>query len=327
MKRRQFLKTSVLLSGALFSSDLLEKLEKKSSKNPESDWVVEILGSSQDGGVPHIGCDCLRCEFYRRKGSRMFPASLGLYNRKSKQFFLFDAAPDIREQLEQARSRHFLRKLNLPLKFSPDGIFLTHAHMGHYTGLMYYGFESVNAKELPIFCSEKMTDFLRNNGPWSQLVKFENIVLNVVKPGKYIELSEGCKVISFSVPHRQEYTDTLCFKITGPQKSVLYIPDIDRWEQWDRSITEEVQKVDFAVLDGTFFANGELPGRDMSKIPHPTVMSTIKLLKNVINNGKTKVYFTHLNHSNPLVMPESKETFSLLNEGFFVAREGMLFEL
>ena len=327
MNRRQFLGAAIFSSAAFLKHNMLADPDINTSGIPQSDWVVEILGSSQDGGVPHIGCKCERCDYYRKNQLKLFAASLGLYDLKNERFFLFDATPDIKRQLEHAEKRHMVDKKHLPLKFTPDGIFLTHAHMGHYTGLMYYGFESINSKGLPVFCSEKMSEYLRKNGPWSQLVKYKNIVLNIVGSETVTDLGDGCKIIPYSVPHRQEYSDTLCFRIEGPDRSVLYIPDIDRWEHWDRQIAEEVRQVDTALLDGTFFADGELPGRDMSKIPHPTVRSTMELLRDIVERGKTKVYFTHLNHSNPLVIPESDETRYVLKQGFYVAREGMLFEL
>ena len=326
MNRRGFLKFSLVFSGFITAPQLTRNYKLKKAFG-FSDWVIEILGSAQDGGVPHFGCTCNNCNYYREKGKKLFAASIGLYNLKSRKFYLFDATPDIKDQLEFASINHKKRDLNLTLKFEPDGIFLTHAHMGHYTGLTYYGFESVNSKNIPVYCSKSMADYLTDNGPWSQLVKYNNINLKVSKPGKEIDLGDGCRVIPYTVPHRQEFTDTFGFKIKGPTKSLLYIPDIDRWEQWDRSIIEEVKGVNYAVLDGTFFSGGELPGRNMSKIPHPTVKSSIELLKNTVKKEKNKVFFTHLNHSNPLVIEGSPETKFVQDSGFYIAREGDIFEI
>lgn len=326
MNRRDFLKSSLVFSGLVTVPWLNRNYYLKKSLD-FSDWVIEILGSAQDGGVPHFGCTCKHCAFYRAKNKRLFASSLGLYNLKRKRFYLFDATPDIKSQLEFADANHQKGDLDLHLKFEPDGVFLTHAHMGHYTGLMYYGFESVNSKDIPIYCSLKMSDYLTNNGPWSQLVKYGNISLKTSEPGNRINLKDGCSVIPFTVPHRQEYTDTLGFKITGSKKSLLYIPDIDRWEQWNMSVIDEVKNVDYAVLDGTFFSGNELPGRDISKIPHPTVRSSIELLKNTVTKEKNKVFFTHLNHSNPLVIEDSPETRYVLENGFYIAREGDIFEI
>ena len=42
-----------------------------------------------------------------------------------------------------------------------SGVFLTHAHIGHYTGLMNFGNEAMGTKELPVFCMPKMKSFFK----------------------------------------------------------------------------------------------------------------------------------------------------------------------
>ena len=70
------------------------------------------------------------------------------------------------------------------------------------------------------------------------------------------------------IPHRDEYSETVGFVIRGPDRSALFLPDIDKWDRWERKIADVLADADVAYLDGTFFADGELLGRDMSKIPH-----------------------------------------------------------
>ncbi len=331
INRRKFLETSFLAGASGIAGQALsQNLPREEYYIPDSNWVVEIIGIAQDAGVPQFGCKCSRCTEFIRNNKRLFAAGLALYNRKEKKFYLFEAAPDIREQLTGLYKKYKDRSSEiekLPVKFSPDGVFLTHAHLGHYTGLMYFGFESMNTKNVPVYCSAGMADYLSGSGPWSQLVKYKNILLNTVKPGVPVKLSSDCEVTAWTVPHRQEFTDTVCFKIKGPERSLLFIPDIDRWEHWDRDIKDEVRKTDISILDGTFFNNKELPGRDMTKIPHPTVSSSIKLLKDSVNGSNSKVYFTHFNHSNNLIDQSGKETKFVLESGFDLAREGVLFGL
>jgi pyrroloquinoline quinone biosynthesis protein B len=235
--------------------------------------------------------------------------------------FFIDASPDIALQYDIVHDR--MEHAQSLKKNVPDGILLTHAHIGHYTGLMFYGYEALSADKLPVYCSQRMGDFLSNNGPWSQLVKFANISLHLIEPSKQVILTPAISVTPFLVPHRDEYSDTLGFLIGGPKKKVLYIPDIQSWKVWSRNIREEVESVDSALLDGTFYSPDELPGRDLSRIGHPFITTSIETLRQTVKKGETQIYFTHLNHSNLALDPEGDALKHIVNEGFGLAQDGM----
>jgi pyrroloquinoline quinone biosynthesis protein B len=129
------------------------------------------------------------------------------------------------------------------------------------------------------------------------------------------------------VPHRAEYTDTFAFLVRGPQRTLLYLPDIDKWELWERRIEEVITSVDIALLDGTFYAEGELPGRNMSEIPHPLIDETIRRFEKLPADQRCKIVFTHLNHTNPAVDPDSAATARIINAGMAVAKDGQCFGL
>ncbi|NIS30268.1 MAG: MBL fold metallo-hydrolase, partial [Actinobacteria bacterium] len=80
-----------------------------------------------------------------------------------------------------------------------DGIFLTHAHLGHYTGLAFFGFEAVHTKDLPVHATPAMADYLRSNGPWNQLVEIGNIRLVESDPSRPVELGQGVSVTPLRV--------------------------------------------------------------------------------------------------------------------------------
>ncbi|MCJ7579521.1 MAG: MBL fold metallo-hydrolase [Candidatus Aminicenantes bacterium] len=295
-----------------------------SQNTAKSDILVKVLGTAQDGGIPQIGCFCTNCKQARKDPhfSRLI-SSLGILDLKNNKAFIIDTTPDLRIQYDQIHER--LGRKKTGKKNIPDGILLTHAHIGHYPGLMFYGYESLSTQNLPVYCSKRMGDFLSNNGPWDQLVRLKNISLQAVDPQNKINLTENISVIPFNVPHRDEYSDTLGFKIIGPKKQLLYIPDIQSWEAWNRSIKEEVEQTDFALLDGTFFSPEELPGRDLTKIGHPFITTSLNILKDTVHSGKNKVFFTHLNHTNLALNPEGKERRAILEAGSGIASEGMEF--
>ncbi len=214
---------------------------------------IRVLGVAQDGGLPHAGCRCERCEAARHDPARASGvASLGLIAPEAGKVYLVDATPDIIDQLTQLEDVRDARPGGVDRE-PVDGILLTHAHIGHYLGLAHFGFEAISTKGIPVWASARMAAFLRENGPWSQLVKLDNIRLQPARPGEVIELADGIRVTPLGVPHRAEYTDTLGYTIAGPNRRVLYIPDCSPWHAWKRDVKALVEGIDVALLDATFY--------------------------------------------------------------------------
>uniref|UniRef100_UPI00404B6E6B MBL fold metallo-hydrolase n=1 Tax=Fulvivirga sp. TaxID=1931237 RepID=UPI00404B6E6B len=281
-----------------------------------SETSLIILGNVQDGGSPHIGCkkDCCK-ELFQNPDKNRKVVSLGLIDTDSQKKYLFEATPDMTEQMKMLKEA-----CSFDTPETPDGIFLTHAHIGHYAGLMFLGKEAMNANKVPVYGLPRMKNYLENNGPWSQLVSLDNIAIQEMVNEDTIDLSETLKVIPFTVPHRDEFSETVGYKIIGENKSALFIPDIDKWEKWNESIIEQIAMVDYAFVDATFFDGAEINNRDISEIPHPFIIESMKLFKDLSSQEKEKVHFIHFNHTNPALDPESEQTRLILSNGFNIAR-------
>ena len=278
---------------------------------------LKILGIAQDGGYPQLGCTKACCTAIKQgKETRKNVVSLGLVHHQ--QYWLFEATPDMPVQLDLMQYEIKPKSFQLP-----EGIFISHAHMGHYTGLQFLGREALGASNIPVYAMPRMDQFLRNNGPWSQLVQLNNIVLKPIQHQQSIQLNAQLSVRPIIVPHRDEFSETIGFIIQSSRKSVLFIPDIDKWEKWQEQIVTMVKSVDMALIDGTFFQNGELPNRDMKEVPHPFVEESLQLFANLSPKEKSKICFIHFNHTNPLIKNKSPQKELLLKQGFQVAEEGM----
>lgn len=279
---------------------------------------IQVLGTAQDAGYPHAGCIKSCCARAWSDSVAREPVScLGLVDPTSGQSWLFDATPDLPEQMMALHQ--------ITDKPVVDGIFLTHAHIGHYTGLMYLGREVMGTNGIPVYAMPRMDEFLRTNGPWSQLVTLNNISLHPITAGNRIELTESIQVTPILVPHRDEYSETVGYLIQGPSKNALFIPDIDKWARWEKSLVQLIREVDWAFLDATFFDANELPGRNMDEIPHPFVVESMALLSELADEEKSRVYFIHMNHSNSMLDPQSDATKKVFESGFQIARTGMRF--
>lgn len=288
------------------------------AQSMEKTPFVVVLGVVQDGGLPHAGCQKACCrEAWNDSKLQRRVSCLAIVDPSSSERWIIDATPDF---------KHQLRTLDeiAPAFFSPGlaGILLTHGHIGHYTGLMHLGREVIGAREVPVYAMPRMHDFLSRNGPWDQLVRLKNIELRPMQNDVSFKLNQRISVTPFLVPHRDEYTETVGFRIKGPQRSAVFIPDIDKWEKWDRRIEEVIAGVDVAYVDGTFYAEGEIPGRNMAEIPHPFIVETMQRLAPLPAAEKSKVRFIHLNHTNPAVRPESPAARKIEQSGFRIAIEG-----
>ena len=319
----KYLLVILLLVGC--KGDVKNKQESTKTNSPkiQSGVSLVVLGTAQDGGSPHIGCkkECCK-ELWNKPDKTRKVVSLGIVDYENDKRFIFEASPDFTSQA--ANLNEWADKEN---DLMPDGILITHAHIGHYTGLMFLGREAKGAKKVPVYAMPKMTEFLSSNGPWDQLVKLKNIKLQELEINQENILSPNVNVTPLQVPHRDEYSETVGFVISGKQKSALFIPDIDKWEKWDEDIIDWVAKVDFAFLDATFYDANEINNRDISEIPHPFVIESMELFKDLSKEEKAKIHFIHLNHTNPLWDMESEAYKLVLESGFRVAEFGQKVDL
>jgi pyrroloquinoline quinone biosynthesis protein B len=289
---------------------------------------VLVLGTAQDGGIPHLGGHAAPDEAARRDPSlRRTVASLLIVDPASGRRWLIDATPDVAAQLDRAGAVAPPRRVESGRPPILDGVFLTHAHIGHYLGLAQFGREVYAADRLPVWGSARMRDFLSKNGPWDQLVRLNQIELHPLAPGERVELAPGLSITPFLVPHRDEYTDTFGFEIRGPKRALLYIPDIDKWERWNEKIEDRLAKVDVALLDATFFDEHDLPGRKISEVPHPFIVESLARFAPLPASERRKIVFTHLNHTNPAALADTAERRAVLAAGFSVAVEGQRINL
>lgn len=287
---------------------------------PDCDAAFIILGAGQDAGAPQIGYK--NDAAWTAPEHRLLATSAALVDKKTGARYLFEATPDISEQLHalDLAAPHGDGPLGL------DGVFLTHAHIGHYAGLMFFGREAAGTDALPVYAMERMTRFLRNNGPWEQLVSLGNIDLRTMTADEAAALPGGLSVTPLQVPHRDEYSETVGYVIEGPDKSALFLPDIDSWREWattyEHAIEDVLAQVDYAFVDATFYSDDELPNRDMSKIPHPRVADSMDHFDAINPETRAKVYFIHINHTNPIRFADSQEAGEVRSRGYHIARRG-----
>ena len=343
MKRRDFLAASLLAplatggpatSGTAVRDTPLVGPPFSNRSRAQSDPYALVLGTAQDAGVPQVGCYTERCERGREahlRGEGRYVASLALVEPERESFYLVDATPDITRQTDLIVEPSFRARAAVRRPF--DGIFLTHAHIGHYLGLAHLGNEGMGVSEVPVYCTASMARFLDTNEPWSHMIGQGRIVPTALDTEVWHRIDDWLEVKLWQVPHRDEFSDTAAFLFRGPSATLLYLPDIDSWTAWSswdgvrRDVAEAVTEADVALLDASFWSADELPGRAVEDIPHPLVLDSMDRLQAVVDSGAAQVVFTHLNNSNPALDEDGPEQAEIVRRGFATAREGDRFPL
>jgi len=279
----------------------------------KSGWEVIVMGSGQDAGVPQVGCSCKRCAAARSDpAARRLAPSLLVKSDAAGQSIIIDASPDIREQLDR-----YLPPL--PLR-AVKAVFITHGHVGHYWGLAFLGKEGPDLKDVAVHATGDVVKMLRDTPALALMESRGNIRASSDTDVSFGDMS----IEAFTVPHRQELTQTVGFRICGPSKTVVYIPDIDRWTP---DALAKIRSADLALIDGTFFSAEELGGmRAMQEIPHPPISETLEVLGNLEGQHRTAVYFTHFNHTNPAGL-DGPERNQVLQAGLGTAFDGMRIQI
>ena len=289
---------------------------------PGNQVTAVILGSMQDGGLPHIGCRCARCLPAYQNPTRMgYAACLAVIDARDSptSVWLIDATPDIKWQLEmlaQELGPHSQRRGRIR---QPDGIFLTHAHMGHVGGIPQLGPEAMAAQKLPVYATAGLISLLQSTQLWQPALSC--LQLKTAAVSEAIILAPDLSITALPVPHRDEWgIGTVAYIIRGPKRSLLYLPDIDTWDEWPEA-KDTLSSVDFALVDASFYSTAELGGRD--PVAHPLVPDTLQRFASIPG----RLILTHFNHTNPVLNENSQERKHVLASGALMAALGMNLQL
>ena len=283
------------------------------------DVELVVVGIAQDGGVPQAGCSCERCVSALNDPDKiLYPVSC-VIRGSDGSVHLVEATRSLSPQLGIASA-----SLGMGDSLIPDSVILTHAHLGHIDGIGQFGKEAMGQTGVPLFASSsviRVLDERRLSTPFKA---------NETLAGASFRPTEGCgfELEFVRVPHRDEYSDTHAIKVIGPNHSLLFLPDHDNWGQTlDQvgavSIREWLSSmgVGFAMIDGTFWSDDELGGRDMSLVPHPTISESLELLGER-RDGDPEIIFIHLNHTNPAIDGTSNQAKYLSSLGWSIGEQG-----
>jgi len=266
-----------------------------------------VLGSGQDGGSPQLG---------NTEGAGPPRTASSVAVVSDGTVVLLDASPDIRTQFATIAPWLGAREPRRPF----DAVCVTHAHMGHYAGLLHLGREAAATTRIPLVAPSSVLSFLESNEPWRSLLTEGHLVALPIgaEPVGIGDVS----ISAIPVPHRAEFSAAVAYSIgVGGRPWALYLPDIDAWDRWEQA-ERTVAAHRVCLLDATFGSTDEVPGRDIAAIPHPLVPDTIERFGH-LTRGR-RIILTHINHTNTLADPSSNLAMAARSAGFEVATDGMV---
>ncbi len=272
-----------------------------------------ILGTAQDGGIPHAGCLCNRCARAAATGiGARFVASAAVVDASSGAWCLLDPSPDLPRQFARLAAAY---KDSFRLSFLSASVFVTHIHLGHYWGLGFLGKEGAGTRGVPVYAGPRAAEFLRRNDPFRRIaeegrIRIESLSADVPWKG-FVEITP------VAVPHREDFSETFGFLVQGPSARVFYMPDADCV---DARIASAVSTADYAYVDGTFFSPGEIPGLSDGTVPHPPMSVSAEILGSA-GSARTRIRYTHMNHTNPALNPDGPERKLLEEKGLSLAED------
>jgi len=302
---------------------------------------LHLLGTAAGGGVPQWNCNCAVCREARAgKGRvRARTQSSVAISADGRSWFLLNASPDIRAQIESFRP---LQPTAGKSRHSPiEGVLLTNADLDHTLGLLLLREgETLRVHATPnvrraltegisfqpvleSFCGSEWIEpsfapapLLRRDGSPSGLV-YQAIALRG-KPPRFMKSKtfEG-NVVGYHI------TDTK----TGGR--LLFLPDVG---ELNETILQWLPKCDVLLFDGTFWSEtemrdqglGPLTAADMGHAPISGPTGSLKLLAEL--NVRHKIY-THINNTNPILIEDAAEAAAVKTAGCAVGRDGMEFEI
>lgn len=296
-------------------------------------WV-RVLGAAAGGGYPQWNCNCPRC-LAVRDGSRPCrprTQSSVAVSADYRRWFLLNASPDIRAQIESFPALHPNGVRETPLK----AVLLTDAELDHTLGLLLLR----EAGDLEVHATETVHETLRSGTSLLQtLGAYSRVEWRRVTPGEEVSLADGLSYRAFDVTtnkrarfgtgEREE--GVVGYRITDGHtgRSLVYLPGAQRLTA---SVLAHLEGCACLLFDGTCWQDDELiqlgiaakTSRDMGHLPIGGADGSLEQLAPLPIGRKI---YVHINNTNPILIEDSPERRVVEERGLEVAADGLELEI
>ncbi len=298
---------------------------------------IRILGSGAGGGFPQWNCNCSNCRRLRSgelKGSARTQSSITV-SPDGENWVLFNASPDIRQQLESfppLQPGRAVRDTGI------CAIVIVDAQIDHTTGLLML---REHTQPWDIYCTEAVHQDLTTGFPiFNILGHFRGVNWHEIKTDQSsftIPQADGLIFTAVPLkseappysPHRHNTVpgDNVGMRIedTKTGKNLFYAPGLGVMEDHVRQYMEEA---DCVLVDGTVWTNDEMSREGISnklasEMGHLDQSSEGGIKDILTSMEKPRKILIHINNTNPILDEESPERAELTAAGIEVSYDGM----
>ncbi|GHF41970.1 pyrroloquinoline quinone biosynthesis protein B [Amycolatopsis bartoniae] len=284
---------------------------------------VRFLGTAAGGGAPQWNCGCAVCDRARTAGVSRTQDCLAVSGDGSA-WYLVNASPDLRTQLlASPELRPPPGTRDTPIR----GVLFTSAELDHTLGLLSLR----ETGGIDVYATAWVHHALKHAFPVeAALAGYTEVREHRVRGGEPFELAGGLRVVptvlSDKRPRyakRMKPGEWVCaYRFESAAGVFVYAPGLSRWSA---EFGKAIAGADVVALDGTFLTEDEMgPARPASGMGHLAIRDVLPLLA---AEPGPRYLFTHLNNTNPLVLPGAPELAELAAVNAAVAADGHLLEL
>lgn len=303
--------------------------------------IVRVLGAGAGGGFPQWNCNCANCAGLRKGELNAKPRTQSsiAVSTNGEHWVLFNASPDIRQQLEQftaAHPRHGLRDTGI------KAIILIDSQIDHTTGLLML---RESTQPLEIYCSEMVRQDLTTGFPVFEILGHycrvhhhpvpldgSAFTINGFEDLRFYSHSLKSKAPPYS-PHRHDPHDGdnigVLIEQISTGKTLYYAPGLGEIEP---HVRDSMQKANCVLVDGTFWQHDEMEragisskrALEMGHLPQEGEEGMLETLSGINNARKILI---HINNTNPILNESSTEHLQLRSAGIEVATDGLEIQL
>ncbi len=296
-------------------------------------WV-RVLGAAAGGGFPQWNCGCPQCRAVRdgSRPCRPCTQSSVAVSADYQRWFLLNASPDIRAQIESFPALHPRGIRDSPLR----AVLLTDAELDHTLGLLLLR----ETSDLEVHATAAVHETLsRGTSVLQTLGAYTNVEWRPVATGKEVSLTDGLSYRAFSVPtNKRARFETgegeegvVGYRITDGHtgRALVYLPGA---QDLTASVRSHLEGCTCLLIDGTCWQDDELiqlgiaakTSRDMGHLPISGADGSLKQLAGL--PIERKIYI-HINNTNPILIEDSPERGIVEEHGLEVAADGLELEI
>lgn len=297
-------------------------------------WV-RVLGAAAGGGFPQWNCGCPQCRAVREglRSCRPLTQSSIAVSADSRRWFLFNASPDLRVQLESFPALHPRGLRDSPLR----AVLLTDAELDHTLGLLLLR----EADHVEVHATAAVYEALLEGTSLLRTLKaYTRVGWRRVEPGTEVSLAEGLSCRAFDVPTdkrsrfgagRSEGGSVVGYRITDGRtgRVLVYLPGAQRLTE---TVLAELEGCDCLFFDGTCWRDDELirlgiAGKTSREMGHLPISGAEGSLKRLAPLSVGRKIYIHINNTNPILLEDSPERRIVEENGMEVAVDGLELEI